>query len=208
MAKKLPGIPAIEKPKIPKTEIRPPRQATRYATIPEGPEMYRQKAEQSDFPGDPPASFLDPTLHGSGSEWPIYAALWKYFDDQPRDGYLKPPYAGSPSGQWVYQSWQLGGRSVHGGAVPDFEIMGGRRGESLIIRVQSDRFHLTAGPDIVASDDLQLQRLSDDHRVIDVYEGDYLNLRGSDLVRYIADVLSGKQILNPVAAGSFNRSRA
>jgi hypothetical protein len=92
--------------------------------------------------------------------------------------------------------------------VPDFEIMAGRRGQSLILRIQSDRFHLTAGPAIIGSDDLQRERLSEDHRVIDLYESDFLNLRGSSLVRYIADVLSGKQILNPVATGSFNRSRA
>jgi len=205
---KMPRLPGIEKPKIPKTELRPIKIPQRYANFPEGPELYqsRRKPEVTDFPGEPPATFLDPTIHGSRSEWPIYAALWKYFNEQPSDGYRRGPYTGGPSGQWLYQSWQLGGRSTTGGAVADFEILGGRRGQSMILRIQSDRFHLTAGPGVVSSDDLQRERLSGDHRVIDLYEGDYLSLRGADLVRYVADVLSGRQILNPVASGGYYRT--
>lgn len=199
--------PGIEKPKIPKTELRPvQRPSSPYARIPEGPELYQaRKAQVSDFPGEPPDSFLDPTIHGSRSEWPIYAGLWKYFDDQPDEGYLRPPFLGGAN--WLYQSWQLGGRSTTGGAVADFEILSGRQGQSLILRIQSDRFHLTAGPGVVSNDDMQRERLSGDHRVIDLYEADYLDLRGSNLVKYIADVLAGRQIINPVASGSYYRPR-
>ena len=205
--RKLPTLPGLDKPKLPKTELRPVRPAPPFASIPQGPELYQQrKHNNSDFPGEPPETFLDPTLHGSRSEWPIYAALWKYFDEQPGDGYTKPPYLGGPSGIWIYQSWQLGGRSTTGGAVADFEILSGRQGQSMILRVQSDRFHLTAGPAIVSSDDLQRQRLEGDHRIVDIYEADYLHLRGANLVRYVADVLAGRQIINPVATGSYFRA--
>lgn len=206
--RKLPTLPGIEKAKIPKNEIRPMRPAPPFASIPEGPELYQQRKNNvSDFPGEPPDTFLDPTIHGSRSEWPIYSACWRYFDDQPEDGYLRPPFLGSPTGIWKYQSWQLGGRTTTGGAVADFEILSGRHGESLIIRIQSDRFHLTAGPRIVGVDDLQRERLSGDHRVIDAYESDFLHLKGSNLVRYLADLIAGRQIINPVASGSYFRPR-
>jgi hypothetical protein len=206
--RKLPSLPTIEKARVPKTEIRPIQPPTPFASMPQGPELYQQRKNNvSDFPGEPPDGFLDPTIHGSRSEWPIYAALWKYFDDQPDDGYLRPPFLGSPTGIWIYQSWQLGGRSTTGGAVADFEILSGRQGQSLILRIQSDRFHLTAGPRIVSGDDLQRERLSGDHRIVDLYETDFLHLRGSNLVRYIADVLAGRQIVNPISAGSYYRPR-
>lgn len=208
---KLPATPNLGKIdyKPPKTEIRPVVPPPRYAAIPEGPAMYTKarKAEVSQFPGEPPPQFLDPTLHGSASEYYIYAALWKYFDDQPRDGYRNPPFAGSPEGKWLYQSWQLGGRATTGGAVADFEIPAGRYGQSMILRLQTSRFHLTAGPRIVGADDLQRERLGGDHRIVDLYEQDFLHLRGADLVRYIANVLSGEQRTNPVPAGTYRRSR-
>jgi hypothetical protein len=208
----IPKLPSIDRTdfKPVKQEVRPPIKQTRYPSRPEGPQLYQvlRKPEKSDFPGDPPAEFLDPTLHGSRSEWWIYAALWKYFDDQPEDGYRRGPYIGSPEGKWAYQVWALGGRSTTGGAVPDFDIPAGRDGQSTILRIQSDRFHLTAGPAIVGSDDLQRMRLSEDHRVIDLYENDFLHLRGSDLVAWLADTLTGRQSVNPLTAGSFYRRRS
>lgn len=198
------NLPRIEKAPT-RIEVRPPRKPNKVVVRPRGPALYSQPIEKIDFPGDPPVEFLDPTLHGSASEWWIFAACYKYFNTQPSDGYRRPPFIGEP-GVWAYQSWQLGGRSLAGGAVADFEVFAGRRGQSMLLRIQSSRFHLTAGPQVVSYDDSQRERLSEDNRVQDLYEADFVHLRGSDLVKYLADVLAGNQIINPVTAGTYRRS--
>lgn len=182
----------------------PPRQRTN-ARIPTGQELYRQpkKPRVQEFPGDPPPEFLAGQLHGSRSEWPIYAASWKALGVKPNDGYRRGPFTGAPDGSFQYQAWQLGGRTTIGGAVVDFYYpqLG------LGVRVQSYRFHLTAGPQILSADELQKQRLMRDHNVIDVYEDDFLNLRGSELVIWMKSVLGMIQSPNPVTAGQVRPMR-
>jgi hypothetical protein len=160
-----------------------------------------------EFPGEPPPGFLAGELHGSRSEWPIYAGLWKALGVKPEDGYRSPPFAGAPDGSFAYQAWELGGRRVSGGAVADFLVRGGDRGPGLIIRVQSFRFHLSASPQIVSSDDLQRMRLSRDNTVIDVYEDEFLPLRGADLVVWMKAKLGLIQAVNPVTAGTVKPTR-
>ncbi len=204
---KLPAAPrpAQGPPKAPrKIELRPP-QTRHHTRMPEGPRLYKQPKPKSEFPGDPPTLFLAGDLHGSASEWPIYAALWKIFNSQPADGYTKPPFYGDPEGQWIYQSWQLGGRSVAGGAVADFEIVAGRRGQSTLIRIQSYRFHLSAGPDVMSYDDIQRENLLGEANVIDAYEQDFIHLQGQELVIYVKRLLGMIQNPDPIRAGQVRR---
>ena len=205
-APKPPKLPSVTKAPT-RVEVRPP-DVRRHARLPTGPRMYRNamRAQRVDFPGEPPAEFLAGEYHGSASEWPIYAALWKIFSSQPNDGYRQAPFYGDHEGQWVYQSWQLGGRSIAGGAVADFEIRAGRRGPSLFIRVQSYRFHLTAGPEVVSYDDVQKEHLSEYGSVVDVFEQDYLGLDAQSLIVYVKRQLGMIQTPDPIRAGTVRRT--
>lgn len=179
-----------------------PRQRT-YARIPKGPRLYSKPAVRVDFPGEPPDGFLAGELHGSRSEWPIYAASWKAMSAEPKDGYRFPPFAGSPDGSFKYQAWELGGRSKSGGAVADFlyPALG------VIVRVQSYRYHLSASPQVINSDELQAMRLNRDNTVIDVYEDEFLHLTGSDLVIWMKAKLGLIQAPNPIESGTVRPTR-
>lgn len=183
-----------------------PRQRT-YPRIPRGPKLYTKPVQRVDFPGEPPPGFLSGKLHGSRSEWPIYAGLWKALAVEPKDGYRSPPFSGAPDGSFEYQAWELGGRSQTGGAVADFLVRSAPGGSDLLIRVQSYRFHLTAGPAVTTEDDLQRARLSRDNTVIDIYEEQFLNLTGSELVVFVKSVLGLVQASNPITAGQVRPTR-
>jgi hypothetical protein len=207
---KIPKLPTAPRPaqgviKAPKkVELRPPglRHHTR---LPQGPRQYNQGKIKHEFPGEPPAAFLSGELHGSRSEWPLYAGLWKALGCKPDDAMREVPFVGDPEGKFIYQSWQLGGRSVSGGAVADFEIPGGRRGPSLLIRIQSYRFHLSAGPDIMSYDDIQRENLLGEANVIDAYEQDFIRLTGQELVIYVKRLLGMIQNPDPIRAGQVKR---
>lgn len=187
----------------PRPKAIPPRLRTP-AKIPTGPRQFRQpkKPRVSGGPGDPPPGFIDPALHGSRSEWPIYWALAKIFE-HPLDP-RQFPYIGGPP-FWTYQEWYLGGRSESGGAVGDFAVRSGSGGPDTILRVQSYKFHLAAGPDIASFDDLQRQMLSGDATVIDLYEQDFLHLEAPDLIIYVKSALGMIQAQDPRTAGTVRR---
>lgn len=201
----LPRMPSVKTAPT-RVEVRPP-EVKHHTRLPTGPRRYRNAMVPIKIigPGEPPEDFLAGEYHGSRSEWPIYWALWRKLVDG-SDRVRLAPYLGGPSGEFIYQSWQLGGRSIAGGAVADFEIPAGRRGPTLLLRIQSYRFHLTAGPQVVAYDDLQRERLMDQADVTDIYEQDYMHLQGQELVAYIVDVMSGKQIPDPIKTGSVRRT--
>lgn len=201
----LPRVPSAQRAPS-KIELRPPEVKHR-TRIPQVPRRYRKamNAEQIVGPGEPPEDFLAGEYHGSRSEWPIYWALWRKLVDG-SDRVRDMPYVGGPGGEFFYQSWQLGGRSVSGGAVADFEIPAGRKGPSLLIRIQSYRFHLTAGAEVMSYDDVQKEHLLRQTGVVDIYEQDYMHLKGQYLVAYVADILSGKQLPDPLRTGQVRRS--
>lgn len=190
-----------------KIEIRPLK-LRQPAILPLGPELYQQPAKRNQLggPGDPPPGFLAGTLHGSASEWPIYWGLWKALGCKPDDQVFKAPFLGGPQGEFVYQSYQLGGRSLSFGAVADFEVPGGRRGPTLFLRVQSYRYHLTFGPAVVGYDEIQRERLSEYGSVVDLYEQDFLGLGAQELVIYVKQAIGAIQRTNPLTSGTTRRS--
>ena len=92
-----------------KITAKPPRQRTQ-ARIPTGPRLYRQPAKPNvqEFPGEPPPGFLVGQLHGSRSEWPIYAASWKALGVKPDHGYRVGPFAGAPDGTLMHRGGPSG----------------------------------------------------------------------------------------------------
>ena len=187
-------------------QVRPKPMRT-FSRIPRGPRMFTRPVQRVEFPGEPPPLFLAGELHGSRSEWPMYAGLWKALGCKPDDGYRKGPFSGDPEGKFFYQAWALGGRSKAGGAVADFEIPDGIGGSPLYIRVQTYRFHLVTDPGNRASDEIQRQMLSNDARVIDVYEQDFLHLTGPQLVIFVKEALGLIQRASPITATTVRQQR-
>jgi hypothetical protein len=188
-------------------EIRPPK-ARMAAKLPRGPELYRQPATPNvqGGPGTPPPGFLSGQLHGSASEWPIYWGLWRGLGCKPDAQVYRAPFLGDPEGKFIYQSYQLGGRSLAFGAVADFEVPGGRHGPTLFLRIQSYRYHLDKGPAIMGYDEIQRERLSEYGSVIDLFEQDFLGLGAQELVIYVKQAIGAIQRTNPLTAGTTRRS--
>jgi hypothetical protein len=197
-------MPAPIKPR--QTQVRPKPLRT-FSRIPKGPRLYSKPVQRRDFPGEPPPGFLVGELHGSRSEWPIYAATWKALGCTPDDGYLRGPWVGDQEGKFFYQNWQLGGRSKAGGAVVDFVIPASGGRPELGIRIQSYRFHLATTPDNLGTDAIQRQLLSNDMSIIDVYEQDYLHLKGSALVVFMKQTLGLIQRASPITATTARQER-
>lgn len=193
-------------PKPRQTQVRPKPQRT-FARIPRGPRLFTGPQRRVDFPGEPPPMFLAGELHGSRSEWPIYAGVWKALGCTPDDGYLRPPFTGDPEGKFFYQNWQLGGRSKAGGAVVDFVVSGAGIKPDLGLRIQSYRFHLVTSPDNRATDAIQKALLMNDFTIIDLYEQDYLHLRSSQLVIYIKQALGLIERASPITAVGARQER-
>jgi hypothetical protein len=187
-------------------QTRPPTQRT--PTIrPRGPRLYTKPEVKLDFPGEPPPGFLVGELHGSRSEWPIYAGCWKALGCTPKDGYRKGPFTGDPEGKFFYQDPEMGGRSKAGGAVVDFTIPGSGGKPDLYIRIQSYRFHLATTPDNIGTDAIQKALLTNDAQVIDLYEQDYLDLKGSQLVVFVKQALGRIERASPITATTARQER-
>lgn len=156
---------------------------------PTGPRFLNQKRDVSESgPGEPPPGFVTATT--SREEWVIYWALTKI---------LGPPERGS----WSYQSNLLGGRERAGGAVADFVIT--NRRPSLIIRVQTERFHIATEYEKQARDELQkasLERAG--FRVLDVYAEHFMRSTnfetGQAAIAVVWDALKGIQRPNPITS--------
>lgn len=150
--------------------------------------------------GEPPPNFVSGTT--SASEWVMYWALAKAFNDPPDP--RKPPFHGGQS--WGYQIALDGGRSRKGGSVADFIVW--LPSESIVLRLATERFHVAAGPQKTALDRMQAMRLERFARVEEIYEQDIIaDQTGEAAVRRIVEALGGRQRINPGAAGTFRRVR-
>lgn len=160
----------------------------------------QRKPDRQTGPGEPPPGFVRATT--SLSEWWVYWALAKFFDD-PRDP-RQPPFFGGRD--WGYQIAAQGGRKEPGGAVVDFVVY--LIGETVGIRLQTDRFHLAAGPEKQAYDEAQARNLSRQMTVKDLYEQDYIGDKsGESVVRIIADTIGGRGRVNPLRSGTYRSVR-
>ncbi len=196
---RLPGPPPP--PRLPGTVPRPPV-IRRFAAMPTGPRLLTQPGERIVGPGEPPTGFVEPTT--STEEWWCYWALAKVFADpvDPRE----PPFFGGRRGTWSYQSPFFGGRREIGGAVVDF-VANGDFG-AVGIRLQTERYHIFAGPRKHATDLLQRERLGARINVVDIFSQDFIeDPSGASIIKLIKAALGRIEAQNPVTAGTARRTR-
>lgn len=136
-------------------------------------------------PGDPPEGFVGGTT--SLSEWYLYWAFSVILGPEGLD--------------WSYQSGMLGSRNTPGGAVVDYVVYQGS--VSLLVRLQTYRFHLSAPADQQVHDIEQFIALSSpDTIVIDVYEDQFLfDETGQAAIKLVVDIINRRIVQNPMASG-------
>lgn len=123
--------------------------------------------------------------NNSADEWPPYRALMLL---------LGPP----DQDNWTYQTRTSVQFGILGTAKPDFLIL---QEPFMVIRVQSDRYHIAVNSFKAASDMEQrtyLERLG--YRVIDIYPQNYqpaVQDNGRRIMRVMRDALNSRQDSNP-----------
>lgn len=190
--------------RYPRKEQRPITKRTRITIHAQGPRSLNLRSPQgylASGPGDAPDGFT--TASTSRDEWIIYWALSKIFNApvDPRDG----PYNGDEvGGTWTFQSSFRTGPV--GGARIDFVVF--LAWENVAIRVQSERFHVFADPEIQAYDRVQAISLGDQFRVEDVYSQDFIQDRsGQAAIVEVKRILAGGDTINPGTAGVAVRTK-
>lgn len=187
-----------------KKSFRPPvlRRPTK---VPEGSRLYRYGREpkvKTGGPGEPPPGFLSPTV--SKSEWVAYWSLKRIYN--PEEDPRKPPFNGGLP-FWEYQSMEYGGRNL-GGAVPDFVIHNTPSGRPILLRLQTERYHLFVTGQMHAYDALQKQRLLRDAEVVDIYEYAIVeDPTGAAAIKAIKNAIGLIELPNPLTAGTVRRIR-
>jgi hypothetical protein len=166
-----------------------------------GPRFLRQFADPDVVPNycEPWPDFVTATT--SLSEQMLYAALAIVHGDPAI--YWKPPFVGGL--RWRYQTNLNGGRLMKGGQVCDFEVDWG--GETLCIRLQSERWHVMAEHAKQVAD---LFNKTNTQGIItkDVYEQDFVgdcSLRAAVIV--IKQILQGFESPNPIMFGTARQVR-
>ena len=142
--------------------------------------------EQRSGPGEPPEGFVTGTT--SKTEWYVYWALLK----------LCPPIGV----EFTYQESYQGGRHIPGGSVVDFVIY--MPLQTILMRVQTYRFHFTLGANKQYSDFEQKVALGDneDMVVVDIYEQDFIDDdTGGQVLLVVLDAMNGIERTNPLATG-------
>lgn len=121
----------------------------------------------------------------------------------PRQG----PFIGAP-GLWAYQKAWDEGRRQAGGSVIDFMVYaGGRTDHDVAFRIQTEFFHLYASADQQAHDLLQLHRLNEYMRVVDLYDQDFpWDVTNQAAIILIKEALAGNTFPNPINNGTTQRA--
>lgn len=137
-------------------------------------------------PGEPPPGFVGGTT--SRSEWWVYWALTKLL---------------GPEGEaWTYQQSYQGGRHIPGGSVVDFVVY--MPLQTILIRLQTYRFHFALGNAKQSRDIEQKFALSDeqDSIVVDIYEQDFIgDESGRAVLMIVNEAINGIERSNPLATG-------
>jgi hypothetical protein len=185
-------------PPLPKLgQIKPA--VNRNTVRPLGPRLYKL-AKNPDLvgggPGEPPLGFVTGTT--SRSEWRYYWALAKIFSDplDPR----RPPFTGGK--EWQYQA-AVDGRFTRdvGSSVIDFLIYQGVR--KLGIRLQTERWHVMAGPQKFWKDFFLKTHSNEVDLIIDVFDQYSLADRtGEATIKQLKNALKGNQEPDPVRLGT------
>jgi hypothetical protein len=183
--------------------LRPITQKRRFPTRGRGVQKLLKKEIRIVGPGDPPVGFLGPWT--SQSEWILYWALAKIFEDPP-DPRI-PNSDGFTGGQrWEPQRAIMGGRSL-GGQVVDFVITMAD-GRDVAIDLQTEYFHLTVNPYQNALEQSRLLTMARYFEIITIHESNLIaDPTGQQAVRTVIDALGGRRRLNPRAAGILSKTR-
>lgn len=188
--KNLPALPKLGaiKPVVNRDTIRPM-----------GPRIYKL-AKRPDMvgwgPGEPPPGFVTGTT--SRSEWRYYWAFAKVFNDpvNPR----QPPFSGGKD--WQYQA-AVDGRFVRdvGSSVVDFLVYQGTR--TLGIRLQTERWHIMAGPQKIWKDFFLKTHSNEVDLFIDLFDQYSLADRtGEATIKQVKNALKGNQEPDPIRLGT------
>lgn len=176
-----------------------------------GPRLYHMGTKPTTGiggPGLPPPGFI--TAHNSLDEWIFYWAMAKV-TGTPKNPFMGPFLGGET---WQYQvpespsSLGLGTGRVTGGSVSDFVSIG-PTGRSIVIRIQTERFHLAAGAMTQMRDLFIRDHLRGVEKVVDVYSQDYLgDISGDAACRVAALALKGIEFPSPIRYRSMLRVRS
>lgn len=193
---------------IPEFGKRPrPIRLTRETARPKGPAKYRlnKKPELAWVgPGDPPPGFLDPKFYGSASEWRYFWAICKVMKD-PTDC-RQPPFTGGRN--WKYQVAADAAfvRSV-GSQVLDFTV-DLPNGETIGLRIQTERYHVFAGSSQRAKDLFLKIRTGAVSKIYDLYDQDSIgDPTGKAVIGQVIRAMKGIQDPDPAALGTAQRVR-
>lgn len=95
-----------------------------------------------------------------------------------------------------------------GGSVIDFVVYAGRQSDhDVAFRVQTEFFHLYASAEQQEHDLIQLYRLSESMRVIDLYDQDFAWDRTNQAcIILLKDALNGSTFPNPITNGATQRA--
>lgn len=177
-----------------------------FSALPRGSQIYDYSRTEDvrGGPGDPPPGFL--VVTNSITEWYVYWSCFKALNIplNPRD--TGPPFEGVAD-YFQYQKPMLGGRSLPGGAVPDFVILRTRTGIPVILRVVTEYWHIFTTNAKQSADELQKQRLEDEVDVVDLYDYQFMHdPTGSACVVAIKNAAGLIYSLDPLAAGTARRN--
>lgn len=150
-------------------------------------------------PGEPPPGFVSATT--SASEWVWYWASAKVYNDPP-DPRQQPYFGGQ---DWGYQIGEDAKKSGIG-AVVDFVYY--TPGDTIGVRIQTDRYHEATTPQQKAFDLAQRNALARWLTLQDVYEQDFIQDRtGEAACRLVVQTLGGRKNISPGRAGTRRRPR-
>lgn len=187
-----------------KSITRPAGQRT-FSARPTGPRQFRDRTNPLllDAPGTPPPGFVIATT--SGSEWVFYWSMGRVTGDPRMEDIRNPPFRGSrdPAG-WTYQYPYAGGRHLPGGAVVDFVYS--PYYNPILIRIQTEHFHVYSTTVKQATDILQRDLLSKYGKVVDVYDQWYMtDATGAAGIMIARRAIRGLLPIDPLLTGQSMR---
>lgn len=178
-------------------------------SFPEGPRRFAALKKPPTYvggPGDAPLAFN--TASTSLSEWPPYWACCVLFHNPTMAQHRNPPYEGPHGLLWAYQKNVT---NILGHAFSsDFIIHPNDLcREGVVIRIQTEHFHIFSPTHIQAFDRRQRQGVEANYRVIDIY--DYLFLwdkSGAAIIKWMKLAMAGIEPINlPMTTRSARKSR-
>lgn len=196
----------IQELKRPKSLNRPPAIHS-FPSMPTGPRDFARRFDPTLIGGPMPipTDFVRATT--SGEEWYLYWALYRVLE--PSEDPREPPYSGSkdPS-KWTYQSFFDQGRRALGGAVVDFVIFPYADYNSILIRLQTENFHIFTDVQKHTYDWKQAQRLGKYGEVYDIFSQQIVeDATGQSAIMAVKDCLSGRLEPNPLLTGQAKRAK-